>query len=124
MNILNWITENQNLLVVLLVCLTYIAHLYISYKARQQPESEWAKWQPKSEYVSQLVFQGAEWWGGYKKKNGDEKLDEYLRQLKDFEAGYKKDKAEAVQKLLAWYLSQKQKAIAINPITADSVAKQ
>lgn len=124
MNILNWITENQNLIIVALVCLTYVAHLYIGYKTKQNPDSAWAEWLPASERVNAMVWQGAEWWGGYKKKNGDEKLSEYLSQLKAFETNYKQDKAEAVQKLLAWYLSQKQKAIVANPITADSVAKQ
>lgn len=124
MNILNWITENQNLIIVALVCLTYVMHLYIGHKAKQSPDSAWAEWLPASERVNAMVWQGAEWWGGYKKKNGDEKLSEYLSQLKAFETNYKQDKAEAVQKLLAWYLSQKQKAIAVNPITADSVAKK
>ena len=119
--VLNFITENQTLLIVAICALTYVINAVISYKAKKEPNSDWAKWQPTSEYVSQLVFQGAEWYGQYNKKSGDEKLDVYLKQLKAFEANYKKDKIEAVQRLLAWYLSQKDH-ISPNPITADSKA--
>lgn len=116
--LLNWITGNQNLLIVFVVGFFYTINKFIDYKAKSHPAIDsWDHWQPTSAHVANLVFQGAEWWGSLKAKGGDEKLQEYLRLLQEFEKNFKADKVQAVQKLLAWYLSLKAKAPAANPST-------
>lgn len=117
--IMNWITANQTLLIVAIVGFVFLINKIINYKATSNPAIDrWDRWQPTSTHVANLVFQGAEWWGAIKRKSGDEKLQEYLKQLQAFETDFKTDKLQAVQKLIAWYLSLRSKAPAPNPLTA------
>ena len=117
--ILNFITTNQYLIIVAIVALAYVASKFIDYMAKKNPGiDQWDHWQPTSAHVASMVFQGAEWWGSIKAKSGDEKLQEYLRKLKEFEHDFSSDKLQAVQKILAWYFSLKAKAPAPNPSIA------
>jgi hypothetical protein len=124
MEILNFITANQNLIIAIVLCFTYLANLYIQYKAKANPEHDkWDDWAPTSQTVTSMVHQGVEWIGKYKAQTGDVKLQEYLKQLNKFDAEFKKDKIRAIQELAAWYLSAKLKA---NPtqLTQDTKAQE
>lgn len=116
--ILGWITANQALLIVAIVAVTILAYKYIDYRAKSDPAfDKWDEWAPTSKQVAEMIFNGAEWWGKVQSKAGDEKLEFYLKKLKEFEAEFSRDKLSAIQKLIAWYLSMRKKVPAPNPST-------
>jgi hypothetical protein len=113
---LEFITNNQNLLIVAILALVYILNKLIDYKAKSNPEHDrWDDWQPTSQAVTDMVFKGAEMWGKLKLQGGDAKLVEYLRVLREFEANWSVNRIEAIQKLIAWYSAIKIKAVSANP---------
>jgi hypothetical protein len=113
---LEFITNNQNLLIVAILALVYILNKLIDYKAKANPAHDrWDDWQPTSQAVTDMVFKGAEMWGRLKAQGGDAKLSEYLRVLREFEANWSVNRMEAIQKLIAWYSAIKIKAISANP---------
>ena len=113
---MDFITANQALFIVAIVALTYVAHRIIEYKAKSNPAfDKWDQWLPTSEMVTDMVFRGAEWYGRIKEKTGDDKLLVYLQKLQEFEKEFGANKTLAVQKLAAWYLSLKAKAVNIAP---------
>ena len=125
---LKFITQNQQTIVVAILCLTYVIREIIHYKAVSNPNYDtWDKIEPYSQQAYKLIHQGVEYWGGAVGASSIEKADEYAKMLENFEKEWTTDKLKAVRRLIGWYLSMKQKVekIAPNPshkLTKDSVA--
>jgi hypothetical protein len=116
--ILNWITSNQALLIVAIVAFAVVANKFIGYKAKSNPAHDrWDDWAPTSQRVTNMIFQGAKWWGDLKAKSGDAKLQHYLQKLDEYQKDYQEDKLRAMQKLIAWYLDRKEKVPTASPST-------
>ena len=115
---IEFITQNQTLIITALLCGTWIINKIINYMAAKPQKDIWDKLQPYSNAACQVVFEGVEFLAKNKKMTSAQKAIEYGNVLQQFADNWSVSKAEAVANLYAWYASQKQKV----EITADSVA--
>ena len=116
MNILEFLSNNQFLLGLTLVIGSYFLKLLVDYKAKDPEVNIWDRVKPGSDLLMQVVWGGVEFASRQKLWKPAEKLAVYMHQIASFEQEYQKDKADAVKKLVAWYLSQKAKGAAENPM--------
>ena len=113
--ILEFLSNNQFLIGLALVIGSYFLKLLVDYKAKDPEVNIWDQVKPGSDLLRQVVWGGVEFAAKQKLWGPAEKLAEYMQQIKGFEQNYQKSKSEAVDKLVAWYLSQKAKGAAENP---------
>lgn len=118
---LDFITNNQTLIITLVLCFTWLANKLINRMADKPQEDVWDKIKPYSNAACKLVFDGVEFLAKSKKMTSAQKGIEYADVLAKFADYWKVDKAEAVAQLYAWYASNKKKT-SEQQITADSVA--
>lgn len=116
--IIEFITNNQTLIITALLCATWLINKLINYMAAKPQQDIWDKLKPYSNATCQVVFDGVEFLAKNKKMSSAQKAIEYGNVLQQFADNWSVSKAEAVANLYAWYASQKQKV----EITADSVA--
>ena len=115
MNILEFLSNNQFLTGLALVIGSYFLKLLVDHKAKDPEVNIWDRVKPGSDLLMQVVWGGVEFAAKQKLWGPADKLAVYMQQIKGFEQEYAKDKADAVKKLVAWYLSQKAKGAAENP---------
>lgn len=115
---LQFITDNQTLIITALLCVTWLLNKFINYMAAKPQQDIWDKIKPYSNAACKIVFDGVEFLAKNKKMSSAQKAIEYGNVLQQFADNWSVSKAEAVANLYAWYASQKQKV----EITADSVA--
>ena len=118
---LEFITQNQTLIITLVLCFTWLANKLINKMAEKPQEDVWDKIKPYANAACKLVFDGVEFLAKSKKMTSAQKGIEYADTLAKFADYWKVDKAEAVAQLYAWYASNKKKT-SEQQITADSVA--
>lgn len=121
-NVISFITNNQALLITLVLCLTYIINKIVNYLAEKPKEDIWDKIKPYSNVACSLVFDGVEYLAKSKKMTSAMKSMEYANVLKKFADNWSTNKATALAELYAWYESNKKKSSDSEEITADSVA--
>lgn len=126
MNIFEFVTNNQTLIIAVLMIISYFAKRLVDYQAAKPEENVWDKVKPASDVLYQIVHSGVELLAKSKQLPAAEKLIEYQKQIKQFEANWKASPIKAVEELAAWYLSMQQKGVALNPsqptISQDSQA--
>ena len=118
---IEFITNNQTLIMTVVLCLTFLINKYIDYKASNPKEDIWDKVKPYSNACCSLVFDGVEYLAKTRKMTSAMKSIEYSDILRKFAECWKTDKAVALAELYAWYQANKKKSDS-EQITADSVA--
>lgn len=121
-DILEFITNNQVLIVTSLLVFVYMFNKLVEKKARDPKEDIWDRIKPYSETLYSIVFDGVEYLSCSKKMTSASKALEYLETIKKFSESFKQDKAKAVAELYAWYSASKKKAENSETITENSVA--
>ena len=118
---IDFITNNQTLLVTIVLCLTFLINKLINYMASKPKEDVWDKIKPYSNACCSIVFDGVEYLAKNKKMSSVAKSLEYADVLKKFADSWKENKSTALADLFAWYQANKKKSDS-EQITADSVA--
>lgn len=119
--IIEFITNNQTLIITIILCVTYLLNKWINYLAARPQKDIWDRVKPYSDAACALVFDGVEYLAKYKKMTSAAKSIEYADVLKKFADIWNTDSCLAIAKLYAWYASAKKKSES-EEITADSVA--
>ena len=119
--IMSFVSENQILIITVVLCMTYWLNKLVDYKASKPQVDVWDRIKPYSNAVCALVFDGVEYLAKSKKMTSAMKSIEYAEILRKFADCFNSDKAMAVAKLYAWYASAKKKSDS-EELTADSVA--
>lgn len=127
--VLAFITNNQVVLVTVLLCGTWILNKLVNHMASKPKEDVWDKIKPWSETACSLVFNGVEFLAQTVKMTSAQKSIEYANMLQQFADSWNTDRASAVAQLFAWYQARKAKALKINPtvaeqLTSDTVATE
>ena len=127
--VLAFITNNQVVLITVLLCGTWILNKIVNRMAKRPEEDVWDKIKPWSETAYTLVFKGVEFLAQTVKMTSAQKSIEYINKLREFADSCGTDKAAAVAQLFAWYQAKKEKALKINPtvteqLTSDTVATE
>lgn len=118
---IDFITNNQTLIMTVVLCLTFLINKYIDHKASNPKEDVWDKVKPYSNACCSIVFDGVEYLAKNKKMSSVAKSLEYADVLKKFADSWKENKSTALAELYAWYEANKKKSES-EQITADSVA--
>lgn len=119
--VLDFITQNQTLICIVLVIGSYFLNKIINMLAARPQEDIWDKIQPYSNALCSIVFDGVEFLSKNTKLTSVQKANEYAKVLSDFDENYRQDKQMAVSNLFAWYQSKKNKA---EELTSDTVAQE
>ena len=119
--VLDFITNNQTLIITIVLCATFLINKLVNHLASNPKEDVWDKIQPYSNAACSLVFDGVEYLAKSKKMTSAMKSMEYANVLKKFADNWSTNKATALAELYAWYEANKKKS-ASEQITADSVA--
>jgi hypothetical protein len=121
-----FVSENQLLLTTALLIASYFLKRFIDHKAADPAVNIYDTIKPGSDALYSLVHKAIEKRAVLNPMSSEAKLMEYMEQVQKFEQAWKSDRLQAVQQLMAWYLSIKAKDVAANPseppLTADSVA--
>lgn len=120
--VLDFITNNQTLIITVILCVTYMLNKWINYLAAKPQQDIWDRVKPYSNAACALVFDGVEYLAKHKKMTSAAKSIEYAEVLKKFADIWNTDSCLAIAKLYAWYASAKKKSSQEEEITADSVA--
>lgn len=120
--VLDFITNNQTLIITLLLCVTFLINKLVNKMASNPKEDVWDKIKPYSNAACSLVFDGVEYLAKHKKMTSAMKSMEYANVLQKFADNWSTNKATALAELYAWYESNKKKSQDSEQITADSVA--
>lgn len=120
--VMDFISNNQLLIMTVIVCLTWIANRIVSYLASKPKQDIWDDIQPYSQKACDLIFDGVEAYAKYKGIKGADKLQSYINRLKIFSDEWQKDRLLAVANLYAWYRAEKEPHQ--GELTADTVAEE
>lgn len=127
-DIMDFITNNQFLLSLLLVIGSYFLNKFINVMADREGDDIWDKIRPASNELYSIVHAGIEAYSKAKPMSSIAKNQTYLLEIQKFEEAWKSDKTKAVKELAAWYFSMKQKEdkaeISGEQLTADTVATE
>ena len=108
-SILNFITQNQNLLIIWSIIIAYCGHRLINYMAAKPQQDGWDNVKPYSDALYKLVFEGVEAYAKKYPMSSAAKAQTYLLKLSEFEKAWNNDKLKAVKELAAWYFAMKEK---------------
>lgn len=115
MSVLEFITQNQNLIIAVLFMGSYFLKRLVDYLAARPQDDIWDRVKPASDALYQVVFKGVEYLATAKKLPAAEKLVEYQRVVSQFEANWHKSPAHAIEQLAAWYMAMQSKGVVVNP---------
>lgn len=119
--ILDFISNNQTLIITVILCVTFMLNKLINYMAANPKEDAWDKIKPYSNAACSLVFDGVEYLAKSKKMTSAMKSIEYANVLQRFADNWSTNKATALAELYAWYEANKKKSDS-DQITENSVA--
>ena len=105
--ILDFITNNQTLIITLLLCVTFLVNKLVNHMAANPKEDAWDKIKPYSNAACSIVFDGVEYLAKHKKMTSAMKSIEYANVLQKFSDNWSTNKAQALAELYAWYESNK-----------------
>ena len=121
-DILEFISNNQTLIITVVLCATFLFNKLVNHLAANPKEDVWDKMKPYSNAVCQIVFDGVEYLAKSKKMTSAMKSMEYANVLQKFADGWSSNKGQALAELYAWYQANKKKSPDSEQITQDSVA--
>lgn len=121
-DILEFISNNQTLIITVVLCATFLINKLVNRMASNPKEDVWDKIKPYSNAACSLVFDGVEYLAKSKKMTSAMKSMEYANVLQKFADNWGSNKATALAELYAWYESNKKKSPDSEQITQDSVA--
>ena len=119
--ILDFISNNQTLIITVILCVTFMLNKLINHLASNPKEDMWDKIKPYSNAACSIVFDGVEYLAKSKKMTSAMKSTEYANVLQKFADNWSTNKAQALAELYAWYEANKKKSDQ-EQITENSVA--
>lgn len=121
--ILDFISNNQTLIITVVLCATFLFNKLVNHMAANPKEDAWDKMKPYSNAVCSMVFDGVEYLAKSKKMTSAMKSMEYANVLQKFADVWSSNKGQAMAELFAWYQANKKKSDT-EQITADTVAME
>lgn len=117
----DFITSNQMLIGLVLLIGGYFLKRFIDHKAADPRVDIYDTLKPGSDAFYKLIHSGVEYRAKLNPMSSAAKLEDYLAQIQKFEKLFATDKLRAIQELLAWYFSIKNKieSISANPSTPE-----